>query len=215
MPASLHCRINFMGRVTLLVGSKNIRKAEEMRRLLADLPLRVISLNDLPEELPSARESCDDFIKNAEAKALHYARLTGLLTVADDSGLCVDALGGAPGVRSSRYAGPEQDDRKNIQKLLRQLQGINDRNAHFVCAIALSTPDRVLFSLISSCYGRIATHPVGSSGFGYDPVFIPKNHSRTFAQMRPEEKDRISHRGRALREFRKQLLRVLPRITRA
>jgi len=202
-----------MGRITLLVGSKNVRKAEEMCRLLADLPLRVISLNDLPEELPSARESADDFIKNAEAKALHYAKLTGLLTVADDSGLCVDALGGAPGVRSSRYAGPEQDDRENMRKLLQQLQGVDDRNAHFVCAIALSTPDRILFSLISSCYGRIATCPAGSSGFGYDPIFIPKGHSRTFAQMSPKEKDRISHRGRALREFRKQLLRILPRLT--
>ena len=206
--------MNLMGRVTLLVGSKNVMKAEEMRRLLADLPLRVISLQDLPEELPPAQESADDFIKNAEAKALHYAKLTGLLTVADDSGLCVDALGGAPGVRSSRYAGPEQDDRRNIQKLLQELQEINDRNAHFICAIALSTPDSVLFSLISSCYGRIATRPAGSSGFGYDPIFIPKNHSRTFAQMRPEEKDRISHRGRALREFRKQILKILPRLIR-
>jgi len=203
-----------MSKVTLLVGSKNARKAEEMRRLLADLPLRVVSLQDLPEELPPAEETADDFVKNAEAKALHYARLTGLLTVADDSGLCVDALGGAPGVRSSRYAGPEQNDKKNIQKLLRQLRGISNRNAHFVCAIALSTPKRILFSLISSCYGRIATRPAGSSGFGYDPIFIPENHSRTFAQMKPEEKDRISHRGRALREFRRQLLKILPQLIR-
>jgi len=199
-------------RLTLLVGSKNPKKAAEIQRLLVSLPLRVISLNDLPEEIPPAPEEEDDFLKNAESKALHYARLTGLLTVADDSGLCVDALGGAPGVHSSRYAGPEQNDRKNIEKLLRQLSGVRDRRAYFVCALALAKPGSLLFSLISSCYGRITTRPAGTRGFGYDPVFIPEGHSRTFAQMSPEEKDRISHRGKALRMFAERLKKVLPQL---
>lgn len=187
--------------ITLLVGSKNAKKVVEIRRLLMGLPVRVISLEDLPEDVPSAPEEWDDFLRNAETKALHYARWTGILTVADDSGLCVNALGGAPGVRSSRYAGPDQNDKKNIEKLLKELRGVTDRRASFVCAVALAKPNKLLFSLVSSCYGKITERPMGNGGFGYDPVFIPEDHTRTFAQMSPQEKDRISHRGRALREF--------------
>jgi len=199
--------------INLLVGTKNRGKAAEIARLLAGLPVRVMGLTDMPEEVRSAPEEGGDFLKNAETKALHYAGETGLLCVADDSGLCVDALGGAPGVRSARYAGPEQSDAANINKLLTALKGVpaTRRNAYFVCAVSLAEPERSVFTLASSCYGRIAETPRGDGGFGYDPVFIPEDSRLTFAQMDAEKKDAISHRGRAFRAFARELKKYLVR----
>jgi len=198
-------------RIKLLVGTKNRRKGDELSRLLVGLPVEVLTLADIPGEVPECVEEGETFLENASAKALHYAKATGLLCVADDSGLCVDALDGEPGVVSARYAGDEQNDEANIRLLLERLEGVpyKERTAHFVCAVALAEPERVVFTVQGVCFGRITERPAGSGGFGYDPVFVPIEERRTFAEMSSDEKDKMSHRGRALFAFRDRLLHYL------
>jgi len=199
----------------LLVGTHNEKKGAELRRLLKGLPVTVLTLSDLPEEIPSYEEDGETFLDNASAKALYYADKTGILCVADDSGLCVDSLSGEPGVKSARYAGPQQNDPANIALLLERLKNVpsDKRDAYFVCAIALAKPGEVLFTVQGVCYGKIANEARGKNGFGYDPVFIPQDSALTFAEMKPEEKDKISHRGRALLAFRDRFIHFLPKIS--
>jgi XTP/dITP diphosphohydrolase len=184
------------------VASKNPAKRAEMIRILARLPVRVESLARFPDA-PDVAETGRTFAENAAAKATAFAAACGLPTVADDSGLVVDALDGAPGVHSARYAGRHGDDAANCAKLLAALRGVpaGRRTARFRCCIAVADARGVLVTLEGACEGHIADAPAGSNGFGYDPVFIPTGHTRTMAQLIPEQKDALSHRGQALRRF--------------
>lgn len=190
---------------TLLLGSGNAKKLLELQSLLAGLPVSLRSARDL--ELPDVIEDRPDFVGNAAKKATEYARATGLLTLADDSGLEVDALGGRPGVFSARYAGetdPERRDAANNNKLLAELSGrpTAERGARFVCVLALATPEGLQFTVEGRCEGRILEAPSGDGGFGYDPLFAPRGADRSFAEHTAEEKAIHSHRGAALRAFR-------------
>jgi XTP/dITP diphosphohydrolase len=185
------------------VATGNAGKLAELRALLAELPLGVAGLGDFPPLcLP---EEGDDYAANAAAKARAAAQALGHPALADDSGLEVAGLGGAPGPRSARFGGPGLDDAGRTALLLRELSARPgaDRRARFVCAAALALPGGALRSAFGSCAGRIAETPRGRSGFGYDPVFVPDEQATpggfTLAELGPEAKARISHRGRALR----------------
>ncbi len=190
----------------LVVGTRNAGKLAEIRRLLADFPVEAASLDAWPDA-PEVEEDGDTFEANACKKALETARAIGEWVAADDSGLEVDALGGAPGVRSARYAGDPKDDEANIAKLLQELRGTppEERGARFRCVVALASPARVELVAEGACEGRIVEPPRGSNGFGYDPVFFYEPLGKTFAELSPEEKNAVSHRGRALVEFRRRL----------
>ncbi|MFN7945622.1 MAG: RdgB/HAM1 family non-canonical purine NTP pyrophosphatase [Blastocatellia bacterium] len=199
----------------LLIASTNPGKVAEFRRLLSDLPLEVIGLESLPAPLPAPAETGHTFAANALLKAQYYFSHTGLLALADDSGLEVDALGGAPGIYSARYAGANATDAERIVRLLDELKNVPDeqRTARFRCAIALvgvigAGPETEVFEGV--CEGLITREPRGVKGFGYDPVFLDAQLQRTFAELPPEEKAARSHRGRALAaalEFLQQRLK--------
>lgn len=183
----------------VVVATGNAGKLREVRELLAHLPIALVSLADVgPVSLP---EEGDDYEANAAAKALAVARATGSLAIGDDSGLEVDALGGAPGPRSARYGGPGLDDAGRVRALLDALAGVppERRTARFVCVAALATPNGVVATARGECPGRIAVAPRGAAGFGYDPVFELEPRGPTMAELPAEEKHRVSHRGRALR----------------
>ncbi len=190
----------------LLVATRNNGKLQELQQLLAALPLDLRGLADFPGVIEIA-ETGETFIENASLKAAGYAKQTGLLTMADDSGLEVDALEGAPGVFSARYAGEGGSDADRTTKLLGALSIIllPSRTAQFVSAIAIANGEgQILNVSVGKCDGHIAFAPRGSRGFGYDPVFIPNGHQKTFAELEPAIKNQISHRARALlsaREF--------------
>ena len=195
----------------LLIASNNPDKRAEMQTLLEGMPVEIVSLADFPDA-PDVKEDGDTFQENAAKKACEMARYTGLHSVADDSGLCVDALDGAPGVMSARYAGRKGTYRDVCRKLLRAMRNVPDgeRRAHFECHIALADPDgNVLLMVEGVCEGVIVRQPRGSRGFGYDPVFLYQSAGKTFAQMMPEEKHKFSHRGAAMREFREKLNALL------
>lgn len=179
---------------------------EEIRRILGAMGVSLSTVEDFPE-CPDVEETEETFAGNALKKARAVSVCTGRFTLADDSGLEVYALGGAPGVYSARYAGEEAGDRENMQKLLRELGDTapENRGGAFVCVIALVGPDGTEETFHGRVEGVLGTEPRGKSGFGYDPVFYPEGHDRTFAQMSPEEKDRMSHRGRALEKLRDYL----------
>jgi XTP/dITP diphosphohydrolase len=187
--------------VKLLLATTNQGKLVEVREILAGVPLELVSLADL--QLPGPDETGTTFQDNAAEKATACATWSGLWTLGDDSGLCVDALGGAPGVFSARYAPTEEERRA---KLLRHLEGIPDprRGAHFFCAVALSSPDGTrIFRAKGRVDGRIAHVERGTNGFGYDPLFLPwEAPGKTLAELDSMEKNRLSHRGRALERLR-------------
>jgi XTP/dITP diphosphohydrolase len=191
--------------VELLIATTNPGKRAEIESILKRYSLRIISLNDL-SSYPTVVEDGVTFEENALKKARTLAEFSGRVTLADDSGLEVDALGGAPGIHSARYGGEEADDIRNNQKLLRALAGVPEdkRTARFVCVLALCAPPALgggewLFR--GECAGRIAFAPRGENGFGYDPLFFYPPLNRTFAEFDREAKSRVSHRGRALKEF--------------
>lgn len=194
----------------LLVATTNQGKFAEVQAFLSELPLRIISLRDLIDP-PSVVEDGATFEENALKKARSLAQFSGLLTLADDSGIKVDALGGAPGIFSARYAGEEGNDDKNNEKLLSALRDVpvEKRSARFVCALALCAPQaRGMDDWIvrESCEGRIAFSLKGSNGFGYDSLFCYPPFGKTFGQIDRETKATVSHRGKAL----KRLAQVLP-----
>jgi XTP/dITP diphosphohydrolase len=220
----------------LFFGTTNPGKLRELRRLVAGLPIRVLSPEDLGRPAPEVEEDGRTFAENAARKAVEFARFSGVLALADDSGLCVDALGGEPGVRSARWSdeepGPEPAspvcelpgvaaaelgpvagraarDERNNDKLLRALAGLPDdrRGAGYVAALAVAAPDgRVVATSEGTCRGRIGRARRGTGGFGYDPLFVPEGMGgRTMAELAPEEKDAISHRGEAFRRLRASL----------
>ena len=191
--------------VQLLVATTNSGKRAEIESALSRFSIQVISLKNLGE-FPTAVEDGNTYEENALKKARTLAEFSGRVTLADDSGLEVDALGGAPGIHSARYSGEEANDMRNNQKLLHTLAGVPEeqRTARFVCVLALCAPPPFgggewLFR--GECAGRIAFAPRGENGFGYDPLFFYPLLNRTFAELDRDTKSRVSHRGRALREF--------------
>ena len=189
----------------LLLASQNPGKLNEMRLLVAGLPFRVLGPRDLGLHR-SPDETGETFLENATIKALAYARQSGLLTVADDSGLSVDALGGAPGLYSSRFGGEDASDLDRNRLLLEKLRGVprERRGARFTSAVAAARGGEVLFRAQESVEGLIADEMRGENGFGYDPLFFYPPFDRTFGELARQEKDRVSHRGKAfarLREF--------------
>lgn len=183
----------------MLVATRNRKKLAEILAIL-DLPeMELLSIDDFSGDLPEVEEDGDTFAANAIKKAVTLARCSNLLTLADDSGLEVDALDGAPGVYSARYAGEPCNDAANNHKLLEVLAGVDNRRARFRCVIALALPDGRTATVEGFCEGCIAPGPSGSGGFGYDPLFIPEGYTHTFAELGGDVKHRISHRGAALR----------------
>ncbi|MGE3955058.1 MAG: XTP/dITP diphosphatase [Parachlamydiales bacterium] len=184
----------------LIIASHNLHKVRELKEMLSSIPdLEISSLHPFPDyHLP--QETGTTFEENARLKARHAARLLNKWVLADDSGLVVPALNGAPGLYSARYAGKEATDKENRKKLLAEMAGLQDlaRSASFECALALSSPDGHLRTTKGTCEGTIAIQEAGSNGFGYDPLFIPHDYRKTFAQLDESTKNRVSHRRKAL-----------------
>lgn len=198
----------------IVLATRNKKKVEEIKRIAVDLPITVLSLSDYPE----CRETIEDqetFEGNAIKKAREVCQCTGRSALADDSGLEVAALNGAPGIFSARYAGESgpETDKRNYEKLLNELRSIPEeqRNAQFVCCLALVTPKGMVKTFTGTVKGYISLQPHGITGFGYDPVFIPEGHDRTFAEMSSNEKDMLSHRGKAVDKFH-EFIRTHPHL---
>lgn len=194
----------------LVIATRNPGKVIEVRELISDLPLRLRSLFDFPLAT-EVEETGATFAENAALKASAYAVQTGGWTLSDDSGLEVDALGGAPGIFSARYAGESASDRERVKLLLSELARTGDRERHarFVCAVALADPSGRIINLSTGrCEGRIAHSPRGLHGFGYDPVFIPEGYEQTFGELSSQVKQAFSHRARALEDTRAFLLKL-------
>lgn len=185
----------------LLIATRNRHKLQEIRSLLNLEGIELVAASDI-EGLPDVVEDRESFEGNAAKKARELSDAAGLWTVADDSGLEVDALGGAPGVHSARFAGEHGDDAANNRKLLAELEGRENRGAQFRCAVALAAPDGRIWTTEGICRGRVETLPRGENGFGYDPLFTPDGFSETFAEMAAADKNRISHRARAFEAAR-------------
>jgi XTP/dITP diphosphohydrolase len=189
----------------LLLGTRNPGKIAELRALLKGLDLELRSVDELADPPPDPPEVAPSYAENAIFKALAYARATGLPTIADDSGLEVDALGGAPGARSRRFFGEDAGADERNRMLLGLLDGVSDRTARFVAVIALAQPDGRVETFDGEVRGEIAEAPRGDGGFGYDPVFIIAQDGRTMAEVPREEKNAISHRGLAAAKVRAAL----------
>ena len=196
----------------IVVATTNKGKIAELSAML-DADVEWLSLADF-DNIAEVAEDGDTFAENARKKALGYAAATGCWAIADDSGLCVDALDGAPGVHSARFSGPKIEDEKrglidhrNIEKLLDLMKDVpaEKRTARFMCAICLAKPNEVLAETEGKCEGTITEEEIGKNGFGYDPVFFAPNLSKTLAQASGEEKNSVSHRGNAIRNLRPAL----------
>lgn len=185
----------------LLLATRNEGKVRELRALLAREGIPVETLASQPDA-GEVDESGETFEENARLKAAHAARHSGLWSLGEDSGLEVDALNGAPGVRSARYGGVHGDDLANNSRLIRDLKGERNRAARYVCQVALANPDgEIVATARGVCEGQIVDEPRGQGGFGYDPYFVPAGKSRTMAELPPQAKNAISHRGQAMRAF--------------
>jgi len=196
--------------VLLLIATTNPGKVRELAELLADVPVTLQSLRDLPGA-PVVPEDGNTYLENARAKALAIARWSGRIALADDSGLEVDALGGAPGVHSARYAGAMQDSPANMTKLLQALAGVPEarRTARFRCVLVVARPLGETLVAEGTCEGRITAAPGGSGGFGYDPIFFYPPAGKTFAELAAAVKNQVGHRGRACAQLRPRLLEFM------
>ncbi|MEJ2038844.1 MAG: XTP/dITP diphosphatase [Desulfosarcinaceae bacterium] len=194
--------------MTLVLATHNKGKTTEIRELLKDRPIIIKNLSDFGP-IPPIEEDGTTFDENAYKKASLTARYLGFPALADDSGLVVEALGGAPGVFSARYAGEEASDQERCAKLLRELGDNPNRRAKFECVISIAVPSGPALTYEASCEGIILTEPAGENGFGYDPVFYYPPLEKTFAQLSIEEKSRVSHRGKAVRELHAEFDKVL------
>lgn len=194
----------------LVIATKNLKKAAEIKQMLAGLDLDITTLRDYGSS-PEIIEDADSFEGNAIKKAVIAARYTGKMALADDSGLVVNALGNEPGILSARYAGIHGNDRKNITKLLRRMRNLNGekRTAEFVCVVALAQPAGLLKVVQGKCRGTIIRQRRGKNGFGYDPVFYFPRLKKTFAELLPEIKNKVSHRNRAIARARLELKKIL------
>ena len=195
----------------VVIATRNPGKFREIKAILSSLPLKFLSLEDFPD-IPEVVEDGATFAENAGKKARMIADFTGRLAIADDSGLAVDALQGRPGVFSSRYAGEKATDRERCQKLLDEMASIpkGKRQARFVCAMAVALPRGRMEVVEGECRGRVTSAPRGKRGFGYDPIFFVPQFGKTMGELEPEEKNRISHRGRALEKLKALLPEFLP-----
>ncbi|MFB3924947.1 MAG: XTP/dITP diphosphatase [Syntrophales bacterium] len=189
-----------------MIASKNRGKISEIRTLLQDIDIEVLSLNDYPE-FPEIVEDGRTFLENALKKARTVSEMTNEIALADDSGLEVDFLGGRPGVHSARYSGDRATDESNIRKLLEEMKGVplEKRGAAFRCSLVLYRKDGIFRSFEGTLRGRIALEPAGKGGFGYDPVFVVPERGKTLAELLPDVKNRISHRAKALMKLKRYL----------
>ena len=193
----------------IFIATKNMKKLTELTRILEPMGFEVVCERDLEKPLNEVEETGTTFEENAILKATAGLRETGYISVADDSGLCVDYLDGAPGVYSARYSGEHGNDEMNNKKLLKELDGVPEekRTAYYVAAIAWVFHDGRQFTVRGECHGKIAFEESGNCGFGYDPLFI--SEKGCFGHLSAEEKDSISHRGKALRLFKEELLKYI------
>ena len=194
--------------ITIVIATRNKGKTSEIRDFFKDFPVNIKNLDDFGP-IPEIEEDGDTFDENAYKKASFTARILGLPAIADDSGLLVEALGGAPGVHSARYAGENATDEQRRDKLLDEMKGKTDRGAAFECVISIAVPTGAALTYEARCEGLITTEPSGSNGFGYDPVFYYPPLKKTFAELTMEEKSAVSHRGKALREVQDECDKVL------
>ena len=200
----------------LILASNNKKKIKELKELLSDLPVEIKSLEEENIDI-EVEEDGKTFEENAKKKAEEIYKYlknrgdSGFLVLADDSGLAVDYLNGAPGIYSARYAGEHGNDAKNNEKLLKELKGLakEDRGAKFVCQLALFTESGEYFKITGEVRGYIIEELNGEGGFGYDPLFLYEPLNKTFAELKPEEKNSISHRGRALEQFKEVLIKTI------
>jgi XTP/dITP diphosphohydrolase len=198
-----------MGKLPILVmATRNPGKTAEIRELLQGFPVEIKSLSDFGP-IPEVEEDGDTFDANAYKKASFTARVLGVPAIADDSGIAVDALNGAPGVHSARYGGENASDEDRRNKLLTEMDGRIDRKAAFECVISLAVPAGPALTYEGRCEGVLAEAPAGANGFGYDPIFYYPPLQKTFAELTREEKSRVSHRGKALRELQSEFDKVL------
>ncbi len=193
---------------TIVIATSNKGKIDEIAALLKDFPVDLKSLDSFGP-LPEVEEDGQTFDENAYKKASFYARILGFPALADDSGLRVAALNGEPGVRSARYAGENAADGERCAKLLRAMEGQTDRTAAFECVLSFAVPSGPALTYEGRCEGVITERPMGSNGFGYDPIFYYPPLKKTFAQLTRQEKSEVSHRGQALREFTYEFDKVL------
>ncbi|MDQ0215422.1 XTP/dITP diphosphohydrolase [Oikeobacillus pervagus] len=190
----------------VIIATKNQGKAKEFIQMFEPFSVQVKTLLDFPE-FPDIAETGETFEENAQLKAKAVAESMQSVAIADDSGLIVDALDGRPGVYSARYAGLDKNDEANIDKVLKELQGIpfENRTARFYCALAIAMPNGKVNTVSGACEGYILSERRGESGFGYDPIFYVRHFGKTFAELSPSEKNSISHRGQALKELEKKI----------
>lgn len=188
----------------LIIASNNRHKTEEIKAILGSRFECIMTLCEAGIEHETVEDG-ETFLENAEKKAREIAKISGSAAIADDSGLCVDALGGAPGIYSARFCGRHGDDEGNNALLLERLRGEENRRAHYTAAAVIAYPDGNIVSAEGYMYGKIIHAPRGNGGFGYDPLFVPDGEARTLAEMSAEEKNRISHRGAALRALLSEL----------
>jgi XTP/dITP diphosphohydrolase len=194
--------------IILVIATRNKGKTLEIKALLKGFPVEIKNLDDFGP-IPHLEEDGDSFEENAYKKASFAARILGLPALADDSGLTVEALDGAPGIHSARYAGENATDEQRYLQLLGEMEGKSNRKAAFECVISIAVPTGPALTYEARCEGLITTEPTGSNGFGYDPVFFYPPYNKTFAQITIEEKNSISHRGKALAELRSEFDKVL------
>jgi len=185
----------------IAVASRNPHKLREIARICAGWPVEWVTVRDDPQRFPEVEETGDTYLENASLKARAVAAALDLPALADDSGIEVDALGGAPGPRSARYAGEDATDEQNLHQLIRSLKGVpaGGRTARYRCVAVLASPDGGQIHAEAECEGTLIRAPRGVAGFGYDPIFVPAGWDQTMAELTDDQKDRISHRGRAFR----------------
>jgi len=194
--------------MTLVIATSNKGKTAEIKDLLKGFPVDIKNLDDFGP-IPPLEEDGNTFDENAYQKASFAARILGLPALADDSGLLVEALGNAPGIHSARYAGENATDEQKYLKLLDEMQGKSNRNAAFECVISIAVPTGPALTYEARCQGLITERPIGSNGFGYDPIFFYPPLNKTFAELTREEKSRVSHRGKAFAELKDEFDKIL------
>ena len=192
----------------IVLATRNSGKVKEFQQLLEDFPVQIKYLNDFGP-IPEVEEDGTTFDDNAYKKAAFTAKVLGYPALADDSGLCVDALDGAPGVYSARYAGEDATDADNVAKLLEALKDEENRKAWFECVISIAVPTGAALTYEGRCEGVLTREPAGDNGFGYDPLFFFPEYNKTFAQLTIEEKGQVSHRGKALQEITQEMDKIL------
>jgi XTP/dITP diphosphohydrolase len=195
-------------RIPLVIATGNPGKITEIKELLAGFPIEVKNLNDFGP-IPEVEEDGETFDENAYKKASFTAKILGIPALADDSGLVVEALDGAPGVLSARYAGENATDEQRVAKLLKEMAGKTHRKAAFECVLSIAVPSGPALTYEARCEGLIAEKPAGQNGFGYDPIFFYPPLNKTFGQMTIAEKGGVSHRGKALLELKTEFDKVL------